>query len=112
MNAPALYFVRFWVNPASHKKVFEYLDNVHLKDVVSQPGFLWARRYKLAQVDSNGWPGYQMLYAVESLAALETYFKSATSARYREEAARLGLMDENVVKMERLWGALEKAVDR
>ena len=111
MDAPAIYFVRFWVNPASHKKVFDYLDNVHLKDVISQPGFLWARRYKLVQVDSNGWHGYQMLYAVKSLAALEVYFKSATSTRYREEAARLGLMDENVVKMERLWGALDKAVD-
>ena len=112
MNAPAIYFVRFWVNPASHKKVFDYLDQVHLKDVVSQPGFLWARRYKLSQVNADGWPGYQMIYALESLPALETYFGSAASKRYREEAAKLGLLDESVVKMERVWGGLDAAVDR
>ena len=112
MNAPAIYFVRFWVNPSSAKKVFDYLDQVHLKDVVSQPGFLWARRYKLAQKTPEGWPGYQMIYAVDSLASLETYFNSAASKRYREEAARLGLLDEKVVKMERVWSDLDASVDR
>ncbi len=112
MKAPAVYFVRFWVNPSESKKVFDYLDQVHLKDVVSQPGFLWARRYKLTQTSSEGWPGYQMIYAVESLPALETYFNSAASKRYREEAGKLGLLDESVVKMERVWGALDAAVDR
>ena len=65
MNAPAVYLVKFWVKPGGEKKVFEWLDGAHLKDVVAQPGILWARRYKLAQASADGWAGYAMIYGVE-----------------------------------------------
>lgn len=109
MNAPAVYLVRFWVKPGGEKNVFGWLDGGHLKDVVGQPGFLWARRYKFAEPDANGWPGYAMFYGVKSIAALEAYFAGAAAKRYAEERKSLGL--DALLKTDRNWGTLEAAVD-
>jgi len=109
MNAPAIYLVRFWLKPGSEKKVFDWLDSRHLKDVVDQPGFLWARRYRLTQPNAEGWPAYAMVYGVESLAALERYFASPATQRFAQERASLGL--EGLFKLDRNWGALDAGVD-
>jgi hypothetical protein len=109
VNAPAVYLVRFWVKPGGEEKVLDWLDKGHLKDVVGQPGFLWARRYKLTQPDAEGWPCYAMIYGVESLAALEAYFTSAATKQYARERAELGL--DALLKMDRNWGTLDAAVD-
>jgi len=104
-----VYLVKFWVKPGGEKKVFDWLDGAHLKDVVEQPGFLFARRYKLAQASAEGWQGYAMIYGVKSIAALEAYFKSPATARYAEERKHLGL--DGLLKMDRSWGTLDAAVD-
>ena len=109
MEAPAVYLVRFWVKPGGEKKVFDWLDGGHLKDVVGQPGFLWARRYKLVQPNADGWACHAMIYGVRSLGALEAYFAGAATQRYARERAALGLDD--LLKMERNWGTLEAAID-
>ncbi len=73
MNQPIVYPVKFWVKPGGQKKVFEWLDGGHLQDVVAQPGFLWASRYKLTEPDKDGWPAYAMIYGVKSWEALRAY---------------------------------------
>jgi hypothetical protein len=109
MNAPVVYLVKFWVKPGGEKKVFGWLDGGHLQDVVAQPGFLWARRYKLTEPDKDGWPGYAMIYGVKSMQALSAYFNSAATKRYADERKALGL--DGLLKMDRAWGALEIAVE-
>lgn len=109
MNAPAVYLVKFWVKPGGEKKLFDWLDRTHLKDVVSQPGFLFARRFKLAQPNPEGWQGYAMIYGVKSIAALEAYFDSPATARYAEERKQLGL--DGLLKIDRSWGTLDAAAD-
>ncbi|MCW5770177.1 MAG: hypothetical protein KIT16_00975 [Rhodospirillaceae bacterium] len=108
MEAPALYMVKFWVKPGGEKKVFDWLDGGHLQDVVKQPGFLWARRYKLVEPDKDGWAAHAMLYGVKSLDALYAYFKSEPTKRYAQERIELGL--DPLLKMDRNWGTLELAV--
>jgi hypothetical protein len=109
VNAPVVYLVKFWVKPGGEKQVFGWLDGAHLKDVVSQPGFLWARRYKLAEPDKDGWPGYAMIYGVKSPEALRAYFNSPATKRYAQERVDLGL--DRLLRMDRAWGTLEAAVD-
>lgn len=109
-EAPAIYLVRFWVKPGGEKKVLDWLDNVHLADVVSQPGFHWAMRYRLAQADAEGWSAHAMIYGVDSVAALETYFDSAATKRYAQERVDLGI--DNLLKIDRNWGSLENKVER
>jgi hypothetical protein len=107
MDAKAIYLVKFWVKPGSEEKVFTWLDGGHLKDVVAQPGFLWARRYRMED-DKDGWRAYAIIYGVESLQALKTYSVSAAAKRYAQERIDLGL--DPLLKMERSWGTLDKAV--
>ena len=75
----------------------------------NQPGFLWASRYKLAEPDKDGWPGYAMIYGVKSAEALRAYFASPATKRYVQERAQLGL--DPLLRMDRNWGTLEIAVD-
>lgn len=110
MAAPAVYLVRFWVKPGGEEKLFAWLDGGHLKDVLSQPGFLWAQRYKLALRDAEGWQGYAIVYGVESIAKLEAYFASPATRQYAEERKALGL--DALLKMDRNWGTLDVAVTR
>lgn len=109
MNAPVVYLVKFWVKPGGERKVFDWLDGGHLQDVVAQPGFLWASRYRLAEPGPDGWPAYAMIYGVKSAEALRAYFASPATKRYTEERVALGL--DPLLRMDRNWGTLEIAVD-
>lgn len=109
MDAPAIYMVKFWVKPGGEERVFDWLDNGHLADVVRQPGFLFTRRYRLVEPDDAGWPAFAMIYGVESLEALDAYFDSEATRRYARERAELGLDD--LLKMDRNWGTVEFAMD-
>lgn len=108
-DAPAFYLVRFWVKPGGEQRVFDWLDGGHLKDVVDQPGFLWARRYKLVRPDADGWAAYAMIYGATSVAALDAYFASAATRQYAQERISLGL--DALLKMDRNWGTPEAAVE-
>lgn len=107
-EAPYVYFVRLWVDPRIEAPLLEWLDaGGHVRDVIGHPGFLWARRYRLAQDADDGWHAYVMLYGLESKARLETYFANAESqARFRRERAPF----EAGLRMDRMWGALQSAV--
>lgn len=110
MSGDAVYLVRFWIKPGSEQKVLDWLDGSHIADVVQQPGFLWARRFTLEEPDDEGWPAFAMIYGVESLEALKTYFESAAAKGYAEERAQLGL--DSLLKMDRNWGVTALTVER
>lgn len=109
MDAPAVYLVRFWIKPGGEKTVLEWLDGSHLKDVVEQPGFRWARRFQLVEPDAEGWSAHCMVYGLDSLDALYAYFESEAPDRFAEERETLGLVP--LLKMDRNWGTLENSVD-
>ncbi|MDH3232136.1 MAG: DUF4286 family protein [Alphaproteobacteria bacterium] len=110
MSGDAVYMIRFWVKPGSEQKVLDWLDGGHIADVVQQPGFLWARRFTLEEPDDEGWPAFAMLYGVESLEALKTYFESEAAKGYGAERAQLGL--DALLKMDRNWGVTALTVER
>ena len=66
MDAPVVYFVRFWIKPGGERKVLDWLDGGHMQNVVQQPGFLWARRYELSEADDEGWTAHAMVYGLQS----------------------------------------------
>jgi hypothetical protein len=108
-DANAVYLVRFWIKPGNEAKVFGWLDKGHIDDVVAQPGFLWARRYKLEQATDDGWPGYAMIYGLESLDHLNAYFESDAVKQYAKEREELGL--DALLRMDRAWGSRESGAD-
>jgi Domain of unknown function (DUF4286) len=103
----ALYMVRFWIRPDALDAVLGWLDGGHIAEVVETPGFLWARRVRLTNEEAadDGWPGYAMIYGVESLDALDAYFKSDAPGRFAAERAEKGL--DALMRVERDWGVVE-----
>ena len=91
MEEKTVYIVQFWTRPDGGERVIDWLNNTHLADVVSQPGFLWTRMFAMEETDEDGWPGYMMMYGVESRESLETYFNSEATQRYAKEREELGL---------------------
>ncbi len=107
MEAPVMYVVRFWVNPAGHREVFEWLDGGHAAEVISQPGFLFFKRIKLDQKGDEGWDSYLMLYGLESRIALDNYFANAAlHVKFNQQRAPF----IQHLRMDRAWGDLESAL--
>lgn len=103
MESPYLFAVRCWIHPDTSADLIAWLDGGHLAEVVSQPGFLSAKRYRLAQDADDGWHAHLMLYTVESKAALEAYFANPIREKFSRENAKFG----EKVRTDRIWGALE-----
>lgn len=104
MDAPVMYVVKFWVSPAGHKEVFEWLDGGHCAEVIAQPGFLFFKRIKLEQTSDDGWDSYMMLYGLTSRQALDDYFCNAP-LHEKFVAERASFIHH--LRMERAWGSVE-----
>ncbi len=105
MDKEAYYVVRFWV-PPGNTEVLDWLDATHMKEVTSEPGFLWSRRIRLEQDAEDGWHAHLMIYGLESRQALERYFNSAARERFGEEAKAYA----KVLRTERSWGTVEMKI--
>lgn len=104
MSKKCIYLVRVWINPKVEKEVLAWLDGGHTADVVGQPGFVEAHRYRLEQDAPDGWHAYVNLYLLESRQALETYFNDAKlHERFGKE--RAGFND--AIRTDRAWGVLQ-----
>ena len=109
MDAPVVFIVRFWIKPGSQDTVLAWLDGGHIAEVVGQPGFLWARRYRLESQSEDGWPAYAMIYGLSSMADLHSYFNGEAPKRFASERAEKGLDD--LMQVGRDWGEAEFAVE-
>jgi hypothetical protein len=94
--------VRFWVAPQAEAQVLAWLEGGHVAEVLAQPGFRWCRRLKLEAAE--GWPGYAMIYGIESRDAFDAYNGNralmAKFAAQREPFASL-------LKIERFYGEVD-----
>ncbi|MGH7003788.1 MAG: DUF4286 family protein [Alphaproteobacteria bacterium] len=103
MEAAYHYVVRYWIAPAAEAHVLAWLDGGHTAEMAALPGFLGARRVRLAETDALGWHAFCTIYALESKAALDAYFKNPIRQRFDREAASFA----GVLRAERIWGAVE-----
>ncbi len=109
MDAPVLYAVKFWVDPKGRREVFDWLDGGHCAEVVAQPGFVFYHRVALEQRAEDGWPGYMMLYGLESREALENYFnQKALHEKFNRERAPFA----HFIRTDRAWGTIEASLKR
>ena len=84
----AVYRVTLEVAPGSEQAWLEWQTKQHIPDVLRQPGFLGATRWKDQERAPDGWARYVMHYRAESVAAIEAYRASATAAQLRDEHDR------------------------
>ncbi len=107
MDAPVLYMVKVWVSPDGGSGYLRWLEHKHMAEVIAEPGFLWARKVHLDQVDDKGWEGYLLIYGLESRDALEAYLKSDARERFWHELEPLNA----VHRAERFHGSVDFAIE-
>ena len=107
-EAALIYVVRFWVAPETLAAVMQWLEGGHVREVVSQPGFLWCRRLDLKHSDDKGWSAHSMIYGIESRAAFDAY--SANSALLTKFAGEREPF-AGTMRMERFFGDVSLTVD-
>jgi hypothetical protein len=83
--------VRFWIAPGGESQVMKWLEGGHMKEVLHQSGFLWARRLRIAETDATGWSAHALIYGIDSRASYERYMANgelhAKFARERQPFA-------------------------
>lgn len=108
MTASTLYLVRAWVSPNGGDRYLKWLENKHMAEVIKEPGFLWARKYRLDQTDDKGWQGYLLVYGLESRDALDAYLKSPARERFWKELEPLN----DVHHAERFYGSVDFEISK
>jgi hypothetical protein len=53
-------------DPTREKEYIEWMDNVHIPDVLATPGIVRAQRYININPDENKRPGYVAMYEIET----------------------------------------------
>ncbi len=87
MKETVLYIVRSFVDRKVEKEWDEWHSKEHVPDVLKQPGFLGASKYRDTRLDGEYWT----LYELESLEAFEKYDKGEGAKQLRaDHHARYG----------------------
>jgi heme-degrading monooxygenase HmoA len=90
-RANAVYRVAIEVAPEVEQAWAHWHAAEHMPEVLRQPGFLGATRWKDQERSGDGWARYVVHYRAESVAAIEAYQSSAESTRIRDDhTARYG----------------------
>ena len=108
MKEPKFYLVvRFWIAPGGEPQVMRWLDGGHMAEVARQPGFVWARRLRMAEKDATGWSAHALLYAIESRQHYEQYLANKElHNRFNRERAPFATK----LRIERFAGEVDSAL--
>jgi hypothetical protein len=80
-----LYVVTVEVSPASESAWDAWHTQQHMPQVLAQPGFMSARKYKDAQFAMGRWSRYVINYELQDFSAFERYSSSEAAHRLRQE---------------------------
>jgi hypothetical protein len=96
MNEPGFFMVvRVQVAAEAEAGLLGWLDGGHIAEVLRQPGFLWAKRIRVAKHE------YAMLYGIASKAHFDAYEANAElKAKFARERAPF----EKHMKIDRFAG--------
>lgn len=83
----AIYLVKVEVAPPAERAWDDWNTKHHIPDVLAQPGFVRASKYRLDAKTPDGWSRYWVLYELESRAALDTYLSGEAVKRLRADQA-------------------------
>jgi hypothetical protein len=81
----AVYAVVVEVAPEAEARWAPWHADVHMPEVLVQPGFRGGRRWRDVEPAKDGWARYVTHYDAESVEAIEAYRLSETAARLRAD---------------------------
>ena len=106
-----VYAVAIEVAPEAEARWAPWHADVHIPEVLAQPGFRGAWRWRDVERAKDGWVRYVVHYEGESVEAIEAYRRSEVAARLRaDHDTRYG----NVTRISRslLTAGLERNAPR
>lgn len=83
---PALYLVTIEVSPGSEAGWNTWHEQVHIPEVLRQPGFLSCRKWRDTATAEDGWARYVCHYELAGTDAVERYAASEAAKRLRTES--------------------------
>jgi hypothetical protein len=88
---PAQYAVSLEVAPEAEEAWLRWMEDTHVPEVLSEPGFLRARLWKDTARAADGWARYVCQYELTGHDAVERYIASDAAKRLRADGqARFG----------------------
>ena len=103
VKASVFYIVQTWVSPKEGKLFLNWLRGGHIAEVLREPGFLWARQYRLEELDDRGWAAYMSIYGLDAIDSLNSYFNSSARERFFRESEQF----KNLHRDRRFHGILD-----
>lgn len=85
---PALYTVIVEVAPGSEAEWNTWHEQVHIPEVLREPGFLACRKWRDTTPAEDGWARYVCHYELVSREAVERYTSGEAARRLRAESDR------------------------
>ncbi len=83
---PALYIVTVEVAPGSEADWNAWHEQVHIPEVLREPGFLSCRKWRDTTPAEDGWARYVCHYELTGLDAVEQYASSDAARRLRADS--------------------------
>jgi len=85
--ARVLYMVAIEVAPEAEAEWNAWHNTHHIPEVLAEPGFLGARKFRDPDEGKEGWARYLVHYELENPEALDQYLSGRSVARIREDHA-------------------------
>jgi hypothetical protein len=82
----ALYVVVIEVDPASEEAWNRWHEDIHVPEVLREPGFRSCRKWRDTEPAPDGWARYVCHYELTELDAMRRYASSEAGKRLREDA--------------------------
>jgi antibiotic biosynthesis monooxygenase (ABM) superfamily enzyme len=83
---PALYVVTIEVSPGSEAEWNAWHEQVHIPEVLREPGFLACRKWRDTTAAEDGWVRYVAAYELTGVEAVEQYSRSDAAKRLRADS--------------------------
>ena len=83
---PALYVVTIEVSPSVEEAWNRWHEDIHVPEVLQQPGFLRCRKWKDTTNAPDGWVRYVCHYELTGPDAVERYVASDAAKRLRQDS--------------------------
>ncbi len=105
--SPYLYHVVVEVDPVRGKEYLKWLSSKHIQEVITHPGFMWARRVSLDEPAEDGWKRFMIVYGINSRDDFLTYRESDLFRGFQKELKQF----EEVYRIIRYFGPVDLVLD-
>jgi antibiotic biosynthesis monooxygenase (ABM) superfamily enzyme len=106
-DCKVIYCEQFSVAPRSRQAYLEWLNNNHIPEVITQPGFVRAFRVHLDEHDKDGWDRYMIFYGQSTHGMLEKYLNNLANKQFSLQREPL----TKDLRMGEFFGSIELALD-